>query len=160
MYSKIKADVIPLCHLTLEDVQSFIKWVWTLRKKNDFDMRVISHPRTVMFKASDESGPIAFVPAQPVLMFESLAPKPGLTNRQTAVSLSRINEVAESVMKDVGMLEAFFITNDEPEVKLCTARGWKVILHDPEKGQWLVKKQIELPEYPISTPDSGATPNE
>jgi hypothetical protein len=138
----IKANVTALCNVTEDNAKKFIKWVWAFRHKNNFDMQVMTYPRTVMFTAENESGPLAFLPAQPVLMFESLAPKPGLTNKQTAMSLWRIGEVAADVMKDTGLRESYFITNDQDEADSCEKHGWTKLLHDSDKGQWLMKRRV------------------
>jgi hypothetical protein len=142
---KIIADAFPIYAATEQDAELFMKWVWELRHKNNFDMDVLRETRAILCKASDDSGPLMYLPAHPVLMYESLAPRPDLTNRQTAICLWRIGQVMENAMRDTGMCEAYFITSDQTEAEVCAAHGWTIAMHDPEKKTWLMKRKISNP---------------
>lgn len=131
---KFSADISALCNVSEADAALFIKWVWTLRDKNAFDMKVMTYPRTCMARVQNEEETIMLLPFQPVLMYESLAPKPGLTDRQRALGLWRIGEVVDRAMKDTGMYESFFITTDAQEAETCSHHGWTVAMHDPRKN--------------------------
>src|ERR1700722_12431908 len=105
-----------LCNLPEEDFRQFVSWVWQLRATNSFDMKVMTYPRTCMARAKNEDGTIMLLPFQPVLFYESMAPRPGLSDRQKALCLWRIGEVVDRAMYDSGICEAYFLTVDEQEV--------------------------------------------
>jgi hypothetical protein len=139
---KITAEVRPLCSVTEEEAKTFIAWMWECRKRANFDMAVMSYPRTVMFSAADEQGTTVFLPAQPILMFESLCPRPNASKHEVSYSLWKIGELADSVMRDVGMHESYFLTNDSAEADSTGKHGWIKLLHDAEKNTWLMKRRI------------------
>ena len=145
----ITAEVKALSLVTEEEQKKFISWMWQFREKSNFDMAVMSYPRTVMFSASDEQGPLVFLPAQPILMFESLCARPGATEKEIALSLWRIGELADETMKDTGMHEAYFLTNDQAEADSTEKHGWTKLLFDPAKNTYLMKRRI--PESPNAT---------
>lgn len=140
---KISAEVKALSLVTEEEQKDFISWMWEAKERTNFDMSVLTYPRAVMFRTFDEEGTAIFLPAQPILMFESLCPRPGLSDKAAALSLWRIGELADSVMRDVGMYESYFITNDQKEADACEKRGWVKLLHDPVKKEWLMKHRAK-----------------
>ena len=110
-----------------EDAKRFSEWVWAMRGLNMFDPSVISYPRTVMLRASNEADPLLFVPLQSVLMFDSIAPKPGLSPRQEALCLRRIDQKVESLAKDSQHREVYFICRDDRVADLCARHGYEEI---------------------------------
>lgn len=138
----ITAEVKALSLVTEAEQKDFISWMWQYRERANFDMAVMSYPRTVMFRTFDEQGTLAFLPAQPILMFESLCARPGITDKQMALSLWRIGEEADKAMRDTGMHEAYFITNDQAEADSTEKHGWAKRLYDPERKEWLMKRRI------------------
>ena len=139
---KITAEILDRTALTPDDTKELFEWSALLREKNNFDPDVLFYPRTVITRAKADEEPIVYVPVHPVLMFESLAPKPGLSLGQTAMALYRIGELTEQVARDAGFGEMYFLTNDEDEMKSASKRGWVVCLYDPEKKTWLMKLRI------------------
>ncbi len=139
---EITADVMPLYAVPEEDAQKFIKWIWDVRQKVCFDADTLAYPRSCMTMAKIDGETSLMIPLQPVLMFESLARKPGLSNRETAVCMLRIGESVEDIAKLTGHAEGYFFTNDYPEVLACSKNGWTVYLHDPEKGVWMMKRKF------------------
>lgn len=137
----ITAELMPVNAVTPEDASLFSGWAWERRERTAFDSDTLSYPRSCMAKASDGEGPTAFLPFHPVLMFESLVTKPGLSAGKTALSLHRIGQQAEAIAKDTGHAEAYFITNDAAEVTATSKRGWVLVLHDPKKQLWLMKRK-------------------
>ena len=146
---KISADVMPLYAVPEADAKKFIEWVWEVREKVQFDYDTLSYPRSCMTRAQDEDETLMMIPLQPVLMFESLTRKPGLTDRQSALCLHRIGEVVEKAMEDTGHREAYFLTNDAREAETCSRHGWTKCLYDPEKKIWLMKRKTEAAKQPV-----------
>jgi|HubBroStandDraft_6_1064221.scaffolds.fasta_scaffold329411_2 hypothetical protein len=136
---KIQADITALCRMAQDDINHFISWVWANRAKNSFDLKVLTHPRTCMTRAFDETGTLCLVPLQPVLMLESVAPKPDLTDRQRVLALYRITQVVEQTQRDVGMPECYFLSApDDPLGDVAKNHGWTEVT-----GFRLLKRRIE-----------------
>jgi hypothetical protein len=153
---RITAEAMPLYAVPLDKAKEFIKWVWNGREKNGFDMKVMSYPRTIMCSAKDDTGALMYIPLQPVLMYESIASKPEITERQTALSLWRIGELMEQVMHDTGHCEAYFLVKDGDVADICAAHGWEEI--DPKKYRML-RRKIEPPVYPTVVEDDTTNDN-
>jgi hypothetical protein len=152
MAYQITATAMPMYAVPQEDAELFLKWVWDQREQTDFDMKTLSYPRSCMTRAQNDTETLMLLPLQPVLMFESLIRKPGLTDRQSALGLFRIGQVVEDAMKKTGHAEAYFLTNSEQEANTCANHGWVKALHDPEKKIWLMKRQVQLPDYRSAAP--------
>ncbi len=142
---KISADVLPVSALTEQEVQSFSEWVTSI--DNSFDPGITAYPRLVMSRALADDVPFAYVPLHPVLVCESLAPQPGTPVLQMARGLQALGEAVDQVGQMAGFGESYFITNSEPEMALCERRGWKAILHDPERKMWLLKRVLPRPDF-------------
>lgn len=126
--TKIKAEILPFPALNPEDVTNFRQWVWNSRHINLFDPVVMSAPRTVMCRASEVTQrgdePLVYIPLQPVLMYDSIAAKPGLTPRQEALALARIGGQVDKAAKATGFQETYFICRDDRVSNLCKAHGF------------------------------------
>ena len=142
----ITADILPLGALTPDDIADDATWVTSV--PNNFDPNVTSYPRCVMTRALADGEPFACVALHPVLTFESLAPKPGTSVLQIARGLKAIGDVVDQVGKIGGFGEATFITTSEAEMELCVKRGWKVVMHDPDRRMWLLKRVLPRADYP------------
>jgi hypothetical protein len=155
---KITADVMPLYAVPEEDAKKFIQWVWSARDKVNFDPDTLLYPRSCMTRAQNEEETLMLIPLQPVLMFESMARKPELSDGQSVYCLHKIGQVVESLMEDTGHREAYFLTNDEREAETCSRHGWTKALYDPEKKTWLMKRKTEAAKFqpPVSeTPEAN-----
>lgn len=135
---KINADVLPLSAMTEQDVTNFKQWVWNLRSINMFDPVVMSAPRTVMCCAGNDE-PLLYVPLQPVLMFDAIAAKPGLTPRQEAMCLWKIGEKVDEVAKATGYQEIWFVCRDDRVSDICAAHGFEEI-----KNVRVLKRTIKI----------------
>lgn len=140
----IVADLLPMYALPEEDANTFIKWVYNVRKAVNFDMDTIGYPRTCMTRAKMGDETVAMIPLHPVLFFESLVHKPELTAGQIAYSLWQIGQAVEKAMVDTLHREAYFITNSQPLADSCEKHGWVKAMFDPEKQTWLMKRKTEV----------------
>jgi hypothetical protein len=134
---KITAEVLPLGSMTKTAIAKFVDWVWQMRHLNLFDKDVLTYPRTVMCRAGNEDDDLLFVPVQSVLMFDSLAPKPGLTPRQEAMCLWRVGEAVDEIAKQTGHREVYFFCSDDRVADICSRHGFKEI-----KGVRLMRKKL------------------
>lgn len=158
---RITADFQTVGTVSLSDAKLFIDWIWEQRETTNFDAEVLSYPRACMTSAKNEEETLMFIPLQPVLFFESMAKKPGITDKQAAMCMWRIGELVEETMKLTGHAESYFITNSEQESVTCSRHGWSVAMHDQAKGLWLMKRKtlVTMPENTLSVPIVG-TPDE
>lgn len=142
---KITATAMPLYECTEEDAKLFMDWVWLQRSINMFDPQVLTYPRTVMCKAGTEEETMLYIPLQPVLMWDAIAPKPGLTARQEALCLWKIGQVVEDAMKLCGFGEAYFLCSDDRVADICAEHGFEEI-----KGVRVLRKKLKPEELPLS----------
>ena len=146
--SKITADVMPLYAVSEEDAKKFIEWIWSVRDKTQFDYDTLTYPRSCMTRAQNEEEIVMLIPLQPVLMFESMARKPGTTDREAVLALLSIDQKVQDIMKDTGHREAYFITNDKGFADISEKNGWIKSLYDPEKNTYLMKRKVAAPTQP------------
>lgn len=132
---EITAEIMPLSVFPPEERSTFSAWAWNLRDRTQFDMDVIGYPRACIARASSEGTPLLYVPIQPVLMLESLAPDPTLTTNQKALALWRVMEEMDDVMKLTGMHETYFVTQDDQFAERAIAAGFTEV-----KGRVLKRK--------------------
>ena len=139
---KITTRVAPIGGMNEQDQRTFTDWVWKARDINCFDPDVLSYPRTVMLTADDEQGPVLYLPAQPVLMLESLAPKPELSPRKEALALYKLGQLLEQVSADTGIKETYFLCKDARVTELCARHGFEKM-----EGYSVLKKKSNVAEY-------------
>lgn len=134
---KITAEVLPVGSLSDSDKSQFMEWVWGMMPLNMFQPEMLGYPRTVMCKAGTEDETMLFVPLQSVLMFDAIAPKPGLTPRQEAMCLWRVGEAVDEAARDSGHREVFFFCRDDRVADICARHGFEEI-----KGVRLMRKKV------------------
>jgi hypothetical protein len=134
---KIKAEILPVASIGEDEAKTFAEWVWKMRHLNMFDMNVIGYPRTAMLKASDEEKALLYMPIQSVLMFDSIAPRPGLTPRQEALCLARIRDLVDDVAKSSRHRETYFFCKDDRVADISIKHGYEEI-----KGVRLLRRKV------------------
>lgn len=138
MLRNIAANLKPLFQLPLAEAKQFMEWVKTYSWKTKFNPVVMSHPRTVMAVATDEQGPILFLPIQSVLMFDALTPRPGINKREMALALWKIGQIAEDAMIKTGNLDAYACINDNEEAdSILKHGGWEEV-----RGVRILRKRL------------------
>lgn len=144
MKSEIQADLLALCKVPEEDAKLFIKWMFEQKEATNFDFQTLTYPRACMARAQEATETIAMAPMHPVLMMESLAHDPNLSDSELILALARINEQLFQAMKGTGMAESFFITNNERFANTCENHGWVKAMFDPERHEWLMKRRANI----------------
>lgn len=137
MLRNIIADLKPLFQVPVSEAKLFMEWVKAYSWKTKFRPEVLSHPRTVMATASDEQGPILFMPLQSCLMMGELAPRPDINKKEMAYALWQIGTVVEDAMIKTGNLDAYMYTNDDDEAESIAKHGWEEV-----KGVRLLRKRL------------------
>lgn len=141
---KITTRVSPLCQVELQDQKTFVDWVWKARDINCFDPDVLSYPRAVMYTADDQGGPLLYLPVQPVLMCESLAPRPGASAKQIALALFKIGEMLNETSQITGIQEQYFLCKHDQTADFIKKHGFEEM-----KDYRILKRKapvIQLPE--------------
>jgi hypothetical protein len=147
---KIQAQVMGMPEMAKLDIQLFMEWVWRIRSINMFDPEVIGYPRTVMCRADNGEEPLLSVPLQAVLMYDAIAPKEGITGKQEAISLLRIQDEVDNLMRATGHREVYFLTSDDrvaDYVQRHGDRGFTEI-----KGVRVLRRKVRPEEKPIPEP--------
>lgn len=135
---KIEAELMPISAMSEQDIKDFMAYVWEMKSLNMFDCDVIGYPKTVMLRAKSEDGNQLFIPMQSVLMFDSIAPRPGLSARHEALALAKIGEVVVQAARDTGTKEIYFFCRDDRVADLCARHGY-----DEIKGVRLLRKKVQ-----------------
>lgn len=126
---KITAELKAICTLTPEEMTQIISWLWQARHINCFDPDVLTYPRVIVAKAGDEDGAKLYIPLQAALIWESVAPMPGISNRQEAVCLARIEEQVVKAQQDAGFGESIFLCKDDSMSNFVAHQdGWEELV--------------------------------
>lgn len=137
MAYKITVHWKPMYEVSPEQAVEFVDWVWKSRHVNCFDPDVVSYPRSTMLWAADSDGPLLYLPIQPVLMLESLAPRPELSPRKEAIALWQLGLMLESISKETGMQETYFLCKDDTVADICKQHGFSEM-----EGYRILKKKV------------------
>lgn len=136
---KITAEVLPVGSLSDKDKEQFTEWMWNGMPLNMFDPTMLGYPRTVVCKAkADDDENLLFVPLQPVLMYDAIAAKPGITERQEALALWRIGEAVDQAAKDAKYREVYFFCRDDRVSDICAKHGFEEV-----KNVRLLRRKVE-----------------
>lgn len=144
MRKEIQADLLGLCKVSEDDAELFVKWMFEQKAATNFDFKTLTYPRACMARVQKASETIAMAPLHPVLMIESLAHNPDLSESELILALARVNEQLTQAMRSTGMAEAFFITNNERFSNTCEKHGWIKAMFDPERHEWLMKRRANI----------------
>lgn len=142
----ISAELLPMCDVAVEDARKFCGWMETQAARTNLDIKVLSYPRSCMARVAKGEKTVAMLPIQPVLMLESLAKDPEMSEWALTLSIIELDALTGQVMASTGICEAYLLTDMPKFVDTAISRGWTKCLHDPERKTWLMKKQIEPPK--------------
>lgn len=95
-----------------EEAQMFFDWA----KENthgEFDEEVARFSSSVTWCAYDKDGPLVFQTVQRPLMLESLAPRPGATKEQVALSMKELTQNAVTMAHSMGAGEIYFLGTED-----------------------------------------------
>lgn len=108
------------------DSEQSAEWALAGLERNQLDPDILKYPQTVVFCAeSDDGKPVAFLPAQLVVMLESLASDPTasetLRGRALYGLVKRLGEIAHAL----GVREMYFMGTDEQVAQLAVKYGFE-----------------------------------
>jgi hypothetical protein len=107
------------------DADLFNDWVNRIKDLNLFDPAVMEYPGTNTLAVDINGEPALYFPFHPVIAGESLAPKPGLTPREEAVALKKLQEGLVNIAKGLGIREIYFVCKDESLGKFVEHYGYE-----------------------------------
>lgn len=95
------------------EAKLFLEWAKANQERSAFDPAVPAYTTTFTLCAFDENGPLLFMPVQQPLMLESLAMRPGATEKEIAAAIKEIFQecVTQAAIKGNG--EIYFACTDE-----------------------------------------------
>ena len=123
------------------EARQFLDWSIANKDKSAFDPAVASYPSTLVPVAYDSDGPVAYMPIQRPFVLESLAPRPGLTDGQTASVLKEIFQFAVTKAHEQGAGEILFFATDDETVKF--AERHKVFSYVPYRAYRVKISELE-----------------
>jgi hypothetical protein len=126
-----------------KDLLNIRDWMLPIAQLNLFDPDIVNYPQTQWLCAYDESGPLLYMPYQPVISMESLAPRPGLSAREEAMALREITKTVAYKAKECRIEEIVFACKDERVIDFAQAHGFEVL---PWKVLRLKLKNLEEPK--------------
>ena len=126
-----------------KDFDKIQEWMLRIVQLNLFDADIANYPQTQWLCAYDESGPLLYMPYQPVISMESLAPRPGLSPREEAMALREITKTVAYKAKECRIEEIVFACKDERVIDFAQTHGFEVL---PWKVLRLKLKNLEEPK--------------
>jgi hypothetical protein len=113
--------------LAVEDeAPQFCEWM-TTTKDNLFDPDIAKYPSLRTLAIDVDGSPAVYIPFHPVMVIESLAHRPEITNRENAVALIRGEAVVEKLARMYGMSEIYWMCKDESLIGFAQRYGYEVV---------------------------------
>jgi hypothetical protein len=110
-----------------EEFPQLVEWMHANRAANRYDPEIFSYHSTRVIAVDRDEEPILYLPYQLVIMTESLAPRPGLSKRETAVGLrAAIHHVAR-IAKHSKIAEMYFLGTDDETVEFAKQHGYEEV---------------------------------
>jgi len=126
-----------------KDTPEFIEYMKGAQDINLFDPDVMTYPNTKVLAAYGQEGVKMFMPFQMTITLESLAPKPGLTEREEALALKELAQQVVFLAKANGIEEVYFLCSDDTVINFAEKHGFERIPHTTMR---LKLKTLEQPE--------------
>jgi len=120
-----------------DEAQMYFDWC-SESSVNEFDPEVAKFPSSATWVSYDKDGPVAFQTIQRPLVLESLGPRPGLSNLQTAQALKELTQNAVSQAHLQGAGEIWFLGSDPDTDEF--ARNW-------------IFEKVDMPLYRVKLKD-------
>jgi hypothetical protein len=108
------------------DAKKLEEWLSTT-KGNLYDPDIFKAPTLTAACAYNEEGPVAYLPAQSVLVLESLAVKPGAPPLENGQAFRDLVKAMELVASQRQIREILFVCSDENVVKVAQNHGFEVL---------------------------------
>lgn len=109
-----------------EDVAEIGQWI-TKTPENLFDEAVLKYPTLRIVSAYNGEGNVAHLPAQQVLMLESLAVKPGSAPLENGQAFRDLVKAMELIASQLGIRELYFICKDKDVLGVAEHHGFERI---------------------------------
>ncbi len=115
------------------DAEQLGEWLCST-KGNLYDPDILKAPTLTAACAYNGEGPIAYLPAQNVLVLESLAVKPGSPPLENGQAFRDLVKAMELVASQRQIREIIFVCADESVVKVAQNHGFEVLGDKQEDG--------------------------
>lgn len=94
---------------------------------NLLDPDIASYPSLRTLAVDIKGEPALYVPFHPVLVVESLGHKPGITPRENAYALRKVQDALEVVATKYGIAEVWWNCSDPTLIELAKRHGYEVL---------------------------------
>lgn len=108
-----------------EDAKNYAEWLNADAKINYVDPKTVMYRSALTAVVEEDGEPVLMQTAHPVLMLEALAPKPGITPKQSARAIWEIFEGFKRVAQSYGIKEIYFASSFEPLQKMVEKKSHK-----------------------------------
>jgi len=115
---------------TAEDIPAFKEYMQSNSQRNEFDPEVMQYATTRVLAVDEGIGsenrePVLFLPITLTIMLDSLAPKPGLSNRKKGAAMRKcVMETIDRCIKH-GIGEIHFLSNDASTIEFAKNHGFE-----------------------------------
>lgn len=116
-----------------EDAAQLKEWLETT-EGNLYDPSIFKAKSLVATCAYNGDGPVAYLPAQNVLVLESLAVKPGAPPFDTAPAFKDLVKAMELIASQRGIREIMFVCKDSSVIGVACSHGFEVLGDKQEDG--------------------------
>jgi hypothetical protein len=94
---------------------------------NLLDPGIVDYPSLRVLAVDVNEDPKVFAPIHPVLVVESLAHSPGITPRENAYALRKLQDALEATAKVYGISEIWWMCADPTLIELAARHGYEEV---------------------------------
>jgi hypothetical protein len=108
-----------------EDAENYSTWLKADLPISHADPNAAIKTQAFTAVVDDEGQPVLMQTAQPVLMLEALAPKPGLSPSESARAIREMFQAMKRVARAYGFPEIYFASDHEPFKRMVEKKSHK-----------------------------------
>jgi hypothetical protein len=94
---------------------------------NLLDPGITTYPSLRVLAVDINGTPAVYVPFHPVLVVESLGHKPGISPRENAYALKKLNDALEETARVYGISEIMWMCADDSLIEIASHHGYEVV---------------------------------
>lgn len=106
-----------------EDAAQIVNWL-AGNSGNSFDPDILKYP-TLRTLCAYNGSPVAYLPSQQALVLESYAPKPGLSEEESALALRDLVKGMELLASSLNIREIYFLDGDNGVAGMAVRHGFE-----------------------------------
>jgi hypothetical protein len=111
---------------TEKDAEKFVEWE-AVTTDNLWDPTIAGYPNLRTLAVDIDGEPAVYVPFHPVFVVESLGHKPGITPRENAYALRKVQNALEDLARQYGIAECWWMCADASLMEFVKRHGYEVV---------------------------------